>query len=270
MNLFSLRIYLLFLKIKMKKVKPKKYLGQHFLNDENISQKIVQLLENKQNYFLEIGPGTGVLTKYLIKKNSDFSLIEIDSECVNFLVSNYPKTKNKILEIDFLKLNLANNFPKKISVIGNFPYNISSQIFFKILENKNQIIETVGMVQMEVAERIVALSGKKRGILSVFTQAFYNIKYCMTVNPNVFIPPPKVKSAVIKLTRNDRTSLACDENLFFKIVKTAFNQRRKTLKNALKTFILQNTFEVNNLLKLRAEDLSVEDFITLTFNAENN
>ena len=155
-------------------------------------------------------------------------------------------------------------------MIGNFTYNISSQIFFKILENKNQIIETVGMVQMEVAERIVALSGKKRGILSVLTQAFYNIKYCMTVNPNVFIPPPKVKSAVIKLTRNDRTSLACDENLFFKIVKTAFNQRRKTLKNALKTFILQNTFEVNNLLKLRAEDLSVENFITLTLNAENN
>ena len=222
MNLFLLQIYLIFSKIKMKKVKPKKYLGQHFLNDENISQKIVQLLENKQNFFLEIGPGTGVLTKYLIKKDTDFSLIEIDSECINFLISNYPKTKNKILEIDFLKLNLANNFPKKISLIGNFPYNISSQIFFKILENKNQIIETVAMIQMEVAERIVALSGKKRGILSVLIQAFYNIQYCMTVNPNVFIPPPKVKSAVIKLTRNDRTSLVCDENLFLKNSKNSF------------------------------------------------
>jgi len=270
MNLFLLLICLLFLRKEMKKVKPKKYLGQHFLKDENISKNIVQLLDNKQKFFLEIGPGTGILTKYLIKKKTDFNLIEIDSECVSFLISNYPKTKNKIREIDFLKLNLSKNFPKRISIIGNFPYNISSQIFFKILENKNQIIETVAMIQKEVAERMVALNGKKRGILSVLVQTFYNIKYCMTVNPDMFIPPPKVKSAVIKLIRNDRISLECDEKLFFNIVKTAFNQRRKTLKNALKTFILFNTFEINNLLKLRAEDLSVENFITLTLNAKKN
>jgi 16S rRNA (adenine1518-N6/adenine1519-N6)-dimethyltransferase len=177
---------------------------------------------------------------------------------------NYPELEGKITEGDFLQLPLKEKYPDQFSLIGNFPYNISSQILFKAFENRDQIIEVVGMFQKEVAERIVSEKGKKRGILSVFIQAFYDVQYCFTVHEDVFTPPPKVKSGVIKLIRNNRKSLDCDEKLFKTVVKAGFNQRRKTLRNALKPFTLKNESELQDLLSLRAEQLSVDDFIKLT------
>lgn len=251
----------------MNKVRAKKKLGQHFLLDKNIAKKIVDLLDCKNNNVLEIGPGMGILTDILIKKEINLITIELDEESVHYLKSRYTKKSIKIIQADFLKINFSDYFKSKISIIGNFPYNISSQILFKVFENKNKITQLTGMFQMEVAERICALNGRKRGILSVLIQSFFNVKYCFTVNENVFNPIPKVKSAVIKIDRNNRKELNCNESKFIKIVKSAYNQRRKTLKNSLKKFDLDD-LKLNEILKKRAEDISVENFILITQNTK--
>ena len=246
----------------MKNVRAKKHLGQHFLNDEQIAFDITNLLSEGAKNVVEIGPGMGVLTQFLVKKDFTTEVVEIDTESVFYLRLNYPKLS--VHEGDFLQLKLKEKYPYPFSLIGNFPYNISSQILFKAFENRDQITELIGMFQKEVAERIVCKKGKKRGILSVFLQAFYDIEYCFTVNEDVFTPPPKVKSGVIKLVRNNRKELTVDEQKFKRVVKTGYNQRRKTLRNALKPFTLINENEIEHLLSLRAEQLSVDDFIKLT------
>lgn len=246
----------------MKNVRAKKHLGQHFLNDEQIAFDITNLLGDNTKNVVEIGPGMGVLTQFLVKKEFNTEVVEIDTESVFYLRLNYPKLK--IHEGDFLQLNLQKKYPYNFSLIGNFPYNISSQILFKVFDNRDQIPEVVGMFQKEVAERVACEKGKKRGILSVFLQAFYDVEYCFTVNEDVFTPPPKVKSGVIKLVRNSRKELPVEEKKFKRVVKASFNQRRKTLKNALKPFELINEEEIADLLPLRAEQLSVDDFIKLT------
>ena len=252
----------------MKVVRAKKYLGQHFLNDINIAKRTTDLLKHRVNQnILEVGPGMGMLTQYLIEKKN-LKLIEIDLESIVYLKKKFLNIEKKIIEGDFLKINIKNIFKSEISIIGNFPYNISSQILFKVYENKDIIFELVGMFQKEVAERIISNSGKKRGILSVFIQTFYNVEYCFTIEAESFSPPPKIKSSVIKLSRNSREKLDCDHVLFKKIVKSAYNQRRKTLRNALKGFNLKNNDEITNLLKLRAEKLSVDEFIKITQNVE--
>ncbi|MGY8988851.1 MAG: 16S rRNA (adenine(1518)-N(6)/adenine(1519)-N(6))-dimethyltransferase RsmA [Flavobacteriales bacterium] len=217
----------------MRKVKAKKHLGQHFLKDLSIAEEIVNQITIKENTILEIGPGMGVLTQFLVEKNIDLHVIEIDKESVFYLRLHYPKLK--IIEGDFLKLDL-NIFENNISIIGNFPYNISSQILFKAFENRDKVTEIVGMFQKEVAERIASIKGKKKGILSVLLQAFYDIEYCFEVDNHLFDPAPKVKSGVIKMKRNSRKKLDCDEKTFIKIVKAGYNQRRKTLRNSLKYF----------------------------------
>tara|TARA_B100001094_G_C18178134_1_gene799166 strand:- start:550 stop:1302 length:753 start_codon:yes stop_codon:yes gene_type:complete len=246
----------------MKDVRAKKHLGQHFLNDLRIASDITTLLSENTKNVIEIGPGMGILTQFLLKKDYKTQVVEIDRESVSYLRRNYPNLN--IHDGDFLKINLKEKYPFSFALIGNFPYNISSQILFKVFENKDQIPEIVGMFQKEVAERIVCKKGKKKGILSVLLQVFYDIEYCFTVNENVFIPPPKVKSGVIKLTRNNREHLPVDEKKFKQIVKAAFNQKRKTLRNSLKAFELINKQEITDLLNLRAEQLSVDNFITLT------
>ena len=250
----------------MRKVKPKKYLGQHFLKDENIARKIVESLSiSNYSNVLEIGPGTGVLTKYLIEKKINLKLVEIDSDSVNFLKSNLQIDPLIILENDFLKLQLDDVFTDKFAIIGNFPYNISTQIIFKALEYKNLIPELIGMFQKEVAERICEKKGsKKYGILSVLTQAYYDTEYLFSVPPSVFTPPPKVVSAVIKLVRKKQTEINYNEKLFFKVVKQSFQQRRKTLRNSLKTFNLTDSLREDTIFDLRPEQLSVKDFIHLT------
>ena len=248
----------------MNKVRAKKYLGQHFLKDENIAKSITDLLSKESKKIVEVGPGMGVLTKFLILKDIDLRLVEIDKESILYLLLHYPQLEKQIIEADFLRLNLKETFGKKFSLIGNFPYNISSQILFSVFENKEIIPEVIGMFQKEVAERIVAKKGKQRGILSVLLQAYYDIEYCFTIDENVFTPPPKVKSGVIKLKRNKLKKLPCDEKLFKQIVKAGFNQRRKTLRNALKSFSLEDELIRTNLLQKRAEELSVEDFIIIT------
>ena len=253
----------------MKVVRAKKYLGQHFLNDINVAKRTTDLLKKRENQnILEIGPGMGMLTQYLIEKKTNLKLIEIDLESIVFLENNFSNIENKIIEGDFLKININNIFKSDISIIGNFPYNISSQILFKVYENKDIIFELVGMFQKEVAERIISNSGRKRGILSVFVQAFYNVEYCFTIEAESFSPPPKIKSAVIKLSRNSREKLDCNPVLFKNIVKSAYNQRRKTLRNALKSFNLKIDDKITNLLTLRAEKLSVDEFIKITQNVE--
>ena len=246
----------------MRNVKAKKHLGQHFLNDLRIAFNITNLLNKNIKNVVEIGPGTGVLTQFLIKNDYTTQVVEIDSESVSFLRSNFQDLN--IYQGDFLQLNLKQKYPFHFSLIGNFPYNISSQILFKVFENRNQIPEIIGMFQKEVAERIVCQRGKKKGILSVLLQTFYDIEYCFTVNEDVFTPPPKVKSGVIRLTRNNRKKISVNETKFKKVVKTAFNQRRKTLRNALKALTLIHEKEIADLLNLRAEQLSVDDFIKLT------
>ena len=246
----------------MKDVRAKKHLGQHFLNDLRIASDITTLLSKNTKNVIEIGPGMGMLTQFLLKKDYKTQVVEIDRESVSYLRRNYPNLN--IYDGDFLEINLKEKYPFSFALIGNFPYNISSQILFKVFENKDQIPEIVGMFQKEVAERIVCKKGKKKGILSVLLQVFYDIEYCFTVNENVFIPPPKVKSGVIKLTRNNREHLPVDEKKFKQIVKAAFNQKRKTLRNSLKAFELINKQEITDLLNLRAEQLSVDNFITLT------
>ncbi|MEE4196416.1 MAG: 16S rRNA (adenine(1518)-N(6)/adenine(1519)-N(6))-dimethyltransferase RsmA [Bacteroidales bacterium] len=251
-------------------VRPKKHLGQHFLKDKNIARKIIQAIEpGKTGTWLEIGPGTGILTGYLVEiADIDFYAIEVDRESYEFLKATYPVLAEKLIYKDFLKIDLNANFKQSLAIVGNFPYNISSQIFFKVLEHRNLVTQVVCMIQKEVADRIRAKHGNKTyGILSVLLQAFYDIDYLFTVGPKVFDPPPKVNSAVIRLKRNKRETLGCNENLFFRIVKTGFNQRRKTLRNSLKT-ILVNLPLKDDILGKRPEQLSVEDFIFLTKLAE--
>ena len=245
-------------------VKAKKYLGQHFLNDESIAQRIAESLSFQNPNVLEIGPGMGVLTKYLVNKPElNFWAVEIDSESVEYLHCHYPNLQ--LLEGDFLKLDLSSLFSQPFAVTGNFPYNISSQILFKVYENRNLIPEVVGMFQKEVAERVAAGPGNKTyGILSVLLSAFYRIEYLFTVNENVFTPPPKVKSAVIRLTRNNIQHLDCDEKHFTQVVKTGFNQRRKTMRNALKPLGADLSAVPETLLQKRAEQLSVANFVLIT------
>ena len=244
-------------------VRPKKHLGQHFLNDENIARKIAATLPENTYDVLEIGPGTGILSKYLLANNfRNYMAIEVDMESIEYLNRHFPEMKEKIIFGDFLKYDLASVFHEEFSIIGNFPYNISSQILFKVLEYKNQIPFLVGMFQKEVAERIASPPGsKKYGILSVLVQAYYHIEYLFTVSEHVFSPPPKVKSAVIRLQRNNVDKLDCDEKRFVMLVKTAFNQRRKTIRNALKKYTFSP--EAQFLLGQRAEQLSVEEFVFL-------
>ncbi|MGV6828327.1 MAG: 16S rRNA (adenine(1518)-N(6)/adenine(1519)-N(6))-dimethyltransferase RsmA [Flavobacteriales bacterium] len=254
-------------------VKAKKHLGQHFLKDENIAKKIADTL-SIQGYktILEIGPGMGVLTKYLLLKPISTYVIEIDTESVSYLKTNYPNLSPRIIEKDFLKFNLQTIFNKEpYAIIGNFPYNISTQIVFKLLEMRQQIPEFSGMFQKEVAQRICEKEGSKRyGILSVLVQAFYNAKYLFTVPPTVFNPPPKVESGVLLLRRKQNFSLPCDEKYFFKIVKTAFQQRRKTLRNSLKSFNLSDKLKEDSIFGQRPEQLSVSQFIALTQKLEQD
>lgn len=280
-------------------VRPKKALGQHFLTDLSVAQKIADALVVESETVsgatsevgavpsgntdaampvLEIGPGMGVLSQYLLEREDiDLKMIEIDRESVDYLLTHFPKASGRVIEGDFLKMNLSYFFPGTFAVIGNFPYNISSQIFFRIIDHKDSIPQVVCMIQKEVAERIAEQPGSKTyGILSVLLQAWYDIEYLFTVGEGAFNPPPKVKSAVIRLRRNSRTELGCDEKLFKTIVKTGFNQRRKTLRNSLKPLISdkaareawtpeQSTdFLSNPVFELRPERLSVEDFIALT------
>lgn len=253
----------------MNKVRAKKHLGQHFLKDEGIAQDIVDALPAREDktQVLEVGPGMGVLTKYLLEKE-DFEtfVAEIDTESVTYLRANYPSLSPRIIEGDFLKMDFNDHFEKDFYVIGNFPYNISSQIYFKILDNIDKVPVCVGMLQKEVAERLASKHGNKTyGILSVLLQAYYDIEYLFTVDEHVFNPPPKVKSAVIRLVRNDRKELGCDPKLFKQLIKQGFNNRRKTLRNALKPINLPIEFTQDNAqLDLRAEQLSVDDFIDLT------
>ncbi len=247
-------------------VKPKKALGQHFLTDENIAKRIVDSLQNNSGNLIEIGPGKGVLSKYLMEnKDLNTYFLDMDTESIEYLHDNYPAFKEKVIETDFLKYDLKQLFGEdQFNIIGNFPYNISSQIFFRVLDYRNQIGEVVGMIQKEVAERIAEPPGSKTyGILSVLLQAYFDIDYLFTVKEGVFFPPPKVKSAVIRLKRNDVEKLDCDEKLFFKIVKAGFNQRRKTLRNSLKAFEFELTDEISFLLTQRAEQLEITNFISL-------
>lgn len=245
-------------------VRAKKHLGQHFLNDKSIANRIVDSLTwEDYNHVLEIGPGMGVLTKFLIEAKQNISVVEIDHESVEFLQKKYPKLT--VYSEDFLKMDLNRNFNQEpICILGNFPYNISTQIVFKIIENRNQIPEMVGMFQKEVAERICSKEGSKvYGILSVLTQAYYSTEYLFTVSEQVFTPPPKVKSGVMRMRRHTE-KLEVDEKLFFNVVKLAFNQRRKTLKNALKSILPSGIDFEDKVFQLRAEQLSVDGFIDLT------
>ncbi len=278
-------------------VRPKKALGQHFLTDLSVAQKIADALvvecpagntvsESVAEHsatlkplpVLEIGPGMGVLSQYLLERGDlDLKMIEIDRESVDYLLTHFPKAAGRVIEGDFLKMNLSYFFPETFAVIGNFPYNISSQIFFRIIDHKDSIPQVVCMIQKEVAERIAEKPGSKTyGILSVLLQAWYDIEYLFTVGEGAFNPPPKVKSAVIRLRRNSRTELGCDEKLFKTVVKTAFNQRRKTLRNSLKPLIAGKAgregwtaeqtadFLSAPVFELRPERLGVEDFTALT------
>ena len=248
----------------MQQVRPKKFLGQHFLTDLSVAQRIAETITSGR--VLEIGPGMGVLTQYLLKnKDIDLTAIELDRESVAYLKEWYPELK--LIEGDFLKLDLDTLYPDgDFCVIGNYPYNISSQIFFKVLDYKDRIPVCSGMIQKEVAERIASKPGKKAyGILSVLLQAYYDIEYLFTVHENVFSPPPKVKSAVVRLTRNRRHELGCDEQLFKQVVKTAFNQRRKQMRNSLMSLIgKDNPLLSDPVFTKRPEQLSVEEFIELT------
>ncbi|HLV52153.1 MAG TPA: 16S rRNA (adenine(1518)-N(6)/adenine(1519)-N(6))-dimethyltransferase RsmA [Flavobacterium sp.] len=254
------------------KVRAKKHLGQHFLNDESVASRIADALSYKgYQKTLEIGPGMGVLTKYLLEKNTETFVIEIDRESVAYLEKHYEKLREHIISEDFLKYNLQKVFLNEpFAIIGNFPYNISTQIVFRVLEMRHQIPEFAGMFQKEVAERICEKKGSKTyGILSVLCQAFYETEYLFTVSEHVFTPPPKVKSGVMRMIRKENHSLPCSEKLFFSVVKSAFNQRRKTLRNSLKSFISEEIKE-EEIFNLRPEQLSVEEFILLTQKIEAN
>ncbi len=255
----------------MNKVRPKKNLGQHFLKDEGIAERIAASLTGVgYDSVLEVGPGMGILTAYLLKRGfTDFRVVEIDPESVRYLHSRFPGFEG-IMESDFLTMDIDNAFPDPMAVIGNFPYNISSQIFFRVLSEKDRVKEVCGMLQKEVAERICAGPGSRTyGILSVLLQAYYNAEYLFTVPEHVFVPVPKVKSGVIRLVRNEVEELGCDEKLFMRVVKSCFNQRRKTLRNSVRAaFRLKN--EDYPDFGLRPEQLSVKGFIDLTNWIEKN
>ena len=276
----------------MAKVKAKKYLGQHFLRDTNIAYNIVDSLQiDKMKQIiaqrngdsnnipcLEIGPGMGVLTQFLLKKKElDFYAVELDTESVKYLNKQYTGIEDKIIQHDFLKLDLHQYFKKPLVIIGNFPYNISSQIMFRTLEHKDLVVQVVGMFQKEVAERLAAKPGSKTyGILSVLLKAFFDVEYLFTVDEHVFDPPPKVKSAVIRLTRNNVEKLDCNDKFFVKVVKATFNQRRKKIKNSLKKLLNPDFFNethnenLTNLLSNRPEQLSLQQFVELTNLLEEN
>ena len=257
-------------------VKAKKHLGQHFLNDEDTAKNIANSLSGVgYDTVLEIGPGMGVLTKYLLESEAQINVIEIDRDSVAYLNNDFKNehvkldtsnTKFKIIEGDFLKQDVPTFFNKKqVAIIGNYPYNISSQIIFKAIENREYIPELSGMFQKEVAKRIAEKEGSKvYGIISVLTQAFFDVEYLFTVPPSVFNPPPKVDSGVIRLIRKKDFSLSVDEKLFFRVVKTAFNQRRKMLRSSLKSFKLSDTLKEDAIFAMRPEQLSVSEFIKLT------
>jgi 16S rRNA (adenine1518-N6/adenine1519-N6)-dimethyltransferase len=248
-------------------VKPKKFLGQHFLKDLDIARRIADTLDEYPDVpVIEVGPGTGVLTQYLIEKERDLTVVELDKESVRYLDGHYPALHGHIIEADFLTLDLSSVYSGEFCVTGNYPYNISSQIFFKVLEYKDRVPCCSGMLQKEVAERIAARpGGKSYGILSVLLQAWYNIEYLFTVSERVFDPPPKVKSAVIKLVRNNRRHLDCDEKLFKTVVKTGFNQRRKTLRNSIKPLLGKDCDAYSDpIFDERPERLSVAGFEKLT------
>ena len=252
----------------MQKVRPKKALGQHFLTDLSIAARIAATLDGSKGLpVLEIGPGMGVLTRFLLEEGHDVKVVEIDSESVEYLTDNFPDLKGRIIEGDFLKMDLAELMGEKpFCVIGNYPYNISSQIFFKILDYKNLIPCCSGMLQKEVAERLAAAPGSKvYGILSVLLQAWYDVEYLFTVDEHVFNPPPKVKSGVIRARRNGRTDLGCDERVFRSVVKTTFGQRRKTIRNSIRPLLPPGAAVPESpLMAMRPEQLSVEQFIELT------
>lgn len=252
----------------MQNVRPKKALGQHFLTDLNVARRIADTIDGFTELpIVEVGPGMGVLTQFLVEKGCDLTVVEIDTESVAWLKANMPALDGHILEADFLRLDLGELFNgRKMCVIGNYPYNISSQIFFHILQWRNLVVCCSGMLQKEVAERLAAPPGTKaRGILSVLLQAWYDVEYLFTVDEHVFNPPPKVKSGVVKLTRNNVDSLGCDETLFRTVVKTTFGQRRKTLRNSLKGLLPADApMPDSPLLALRPEQLSVSQFIELT------
>jgi len=246
-------------------LKPKKKFGQNFLTDDSIAKDIVSLLsDSKTKTIIEIGPGKGILTKYLLKiSHKEIKFVEIDEECVSYLINKHPNIEKHLINDDFLNINL-NSFKEPLSIIGNFPYNISSQILFKIYENKNIVNEMIGMFQYEVAERICSNYGtKKYGILSVLIQAFYEVKMMKKIKPQSFLPIPKVDSAVIKISKKTDT-INCDEILFKKIVKQSFGQRRKTLRNSLKIFNITDIKKEDTIFAKRPEQLSVSDFIYLT------
>jgi len=249
------------------KIIPKKSLGQHFLNDRGIAAKIVSSLKaNDIRHVIEVGPGMGALTPMLLQEQRfDTVFVEIDAQAAGYLLTQYPDIRDKLIVADFLRYPLEEYFGDvPLAVIGNFPYNISTQIFFKILEHRSQVKEVVGMLQKEVAERIAAPPGSKTyGITSVLLQAFYDIEYLFTVHEHVFTPPPKVKSGVIRLTRNHVEALPCNETLFFRVVKTAFNQRRKMLGNSLKS-LLPVGHATNVILSKRPEQIDIQDFVDLT------
>ena len=249
-------------------VKPKKILGQHFLIDKNISKKIIESIDfNKHNKVIEVGPGKGALTQHLLKIKDILTLVEIDKECIFFLKNEFINENLEIIEKDFLNFKISETYPSltRILIIGNFPYNISSQILFKVIENYNSINSLVGMFQKEVAERIVSNhNSKKYGILSVKTQLFYDVKILFNVSPNVFFPKPKVDSAVISLTRKENINLNCDINLLDKVIRLSFQQRRKKIKNSLKRLDIQDNILEDSIFELRPEQLSVQEFVKLT------
>jgi 16S rRNA (adenine1518-N6/adenine1519-N6)-dimethyltransferase len=257
----------------MEKVRAKKHLGQHFLKDESIAKAIADSI-NLEGYddLLEIGPGMGVLTKYLLEKPINTYVIEIDTDSVAYLDANYPQLKDKIISKDFLRYNINEVFEgKQFGIIGNFPYNISTQIVFRTLEYRAQIPEFSGMFQKEVAERICSKKGSKvYGILSVLAQAFYDVEYLFTVDEHVFDPPPKVKSGVMRMRRKENFTLPCNEKMLYTVVKMAFQQRRKTMRNSLKALNLSDSLREDTIFDLRPEQLSVEQFIELTQKIEAN
>lgn len=252
----------------MNSVRAKKHLGQHFLNDKNAAKRIADALNPDLGFtqVLEVGPGMGVLSDFLLQKEEyETFLIDIDDESIEFLQDKYPQLGPRLIHGDFLNLDFSQYFGEKMAVIGNYPYNISSQILFKILEERDRVVQMAGMFQKEVAERCVAKPGSKEyGILSVFLQAYYHVEYLFTVKAGAFNPPPKVLSGVMRMTRNAVAQLDCDEKLFWKVVKAGFNQRRKTLRNSLSGVVPKDKMTDNPLYELRAERLTVADYVTLT------
>lgn len=252
----------------MQSVRPKKSLGQHFLNDKSIAKRIADTLDDYSHLpVLEVGPGTGVLTNFLLEKEKDLTVVELDRESVAYLQQNLEELDNdRIIEADFLQLNLSDLYQGEFCVIGNYPYNISSQIFFKVLDYKDSIPCCSGMIQKEVAMRLAAEPGSKTyGILSVLLQVWYDVEYLFTVHEGLFTPPPKVKSAVVRLVRNQRTMMGCDEKLFKRVVKTSFNRRRKMMRNSLKPLLGENTKVLQNtIFTKRPEQLSISQFEEIT------